>query len=128
MQYRFLYILLITVLISGIWTACDKIEKPLILLSEQIISDGEGLLDTVYVVDSVYVADKHVLLEDFTGHKCVNCPEAALSAHQWAEENGHRLIIYGIHAGFYATPDATGEYTADFTCPTGNEIFSYFLA
>jgi len=79
------------------------------------------------IIDSIFVSNKQVLLEDFTGHKCVNCPTAALMAQELAEDNDHRLIIYGVHAGYYAEPDATGNYIADFRCETSDEIFNSYV-
>lgn len=114
----------VLLLISGLfWTACDQVDEGLVVTNVQEIPQNT---DTVFVIDSVIVNQKQVLLEDFTGHKCVNCPEAGLSAHEWAEEYDHKLIIYAVHAGFQAFPDPSGEYTYDFTNPTGDEIFNYF--
>ncbi len=104
------------------WSACDKVDEPMVLVNEQNIN-----LDLDLPFDSVVVNQKQVLLEDFTGHKCVNCPEAAINAHNLAEEKDHRLIIYSIHAGYYAEPDETGHYTTDFRCATGDEIFNSYL-
>ncbi len=104
-------------------TACDKVDEGLVVTNEQNIPVNT---DTVFVLDSVIVNQKQVLLEDFTGHKCVNCPEAAIVAHEWAEMYDHRLIIYAVHAGFQATPDASGLYTYDFRNPTGDALFNYF--
>jgi len=108
-------------LIALTWTACDKVEEPLILVNEQDIN-----LDLDLPFDSVVITYKQVLLEDFTGQKCVNCPAAAINAHNLAQEKDHRLIIYSIHAGYYAEPDETGNYTADFRCATGDEIFNSY--
>ena len=116
-----MYWLFTAVLFILTWSACDKVDEPLVLVNEQDIN-----LDLDLPFDSVVVTLKQVLLEDFTGHKCVNCPEAAINAHNLAEEKDHRLIIYSVHAGYYATPDETGHYTADFRCATGDEIFNSF--
>lgn len=113
--------LLASVLFVFVWSACDKIEEPLSLVNEQDIN-----LDLDLPFDSVVVNYKQVLLEDFTGIKCVNCPTAAVNAHILAEEKDHKLIIYSVHAGFYAEPDETGHFTDDFRCETGNEIFNNF--
>jgi hypothetical protein len=123
MKNRFHLILIAVVILAG-WTACDKIDEPLKIVSVQNIP--ENINDTLFYMDSVSVTQKQVLLEDFTGHKCVNCPTAGNAAHQWAEDFNHRLIIYGIHAGYQAEPDETGLYTTDFRCPTGDELFNYF--
>lgn len=120
MKYK-IALAIVTIGFFGIfWTACEKADPPLNLIDKQSTTDD--YLDTLYVIDSVSVNTKHVLLEDFTGHKCVNCPEAALEAHNLAEELNHQLIIYSVHAGYYADPDDEGDYTADFTCDAGNEL------
>jgi len=123
MKYRFSLIMVAVVVLIG-WTACDKIDEPIKIVSVQDIP--KNINDTLFYMDSVSVTQKQVLLEDFTGHKCVNCPTAALEAHQWSENYNGRLIIYGVHAGYQALPEATGLYTADFTCPTGDELFNFF--
>ncbi|MDC1244076.1 Omp28-related outer membrane protein [Crocinitomicaceae bacterium] len=73
---------------------------------------------------------KNVLIEDFTGHKCVFCPAAAELAHQLHEANPSRVFTASMHAG----PDGVGDfqtvsppdYPLDFTNPEGVEIGIYF--
>lgn len=123
MKYIVRNTFVLLILASLFWVGCDRVEEGLVVTNVQEIPLNT---DTVFVVDSILVNHKQVLLEDFTGHKCVNCPEAGLEAHEWAEDYDHKLIIYAVHAGFQAFPDQTGEYTYDFTNPTGDEIFNYF--
>ena len=74
--------------------------------------------------------NRNVLIEDFTGHKCVFCPAAAELAHQLHESNPSRVYTASIHAG----PDGIGDfqsvsppdYPLDFTNPEGVEIGVYF--
>jgi hypothetical protein len=126
MQYKNSIILLIFVLSGFGWMACDKIDKPLLVIDKQDIP--VNLTDTVYFIDSVNVTEKQVLLEDFTGHLCVNCPEAALTAHELAATLDPKLIIYSVHAGYYATPDPNPAslYTDDLTSVTGEELYNAF--
>jgi hypothetical protein len=126
MKNKFTPKILLAVAFQFLLSACDKIDQPLIIINEQYTTDG--FLDTLYFADSVTIAGKQVLLEDFTGHKCVNCPEAGLAAHELAEELNHKLIIYSVHAGYYAEPDETGNYTTDFRCETGEELYNDFQA
>jgi hypothetical protein len=73
---------------------------------------------------------RNVLIEDFTGHKCVFCPAAADIAHAIHEANPSRVFIASIHAG----PDGIGDfqsvsppsYPVDFTNSQGVEIGVYF--
>jgi hypothetical protein len=124
MTLRIIYISLLLGFFGTIWTACDKVDEPLVLIDQQSTTDD--LLDTLYFIDSVIVNTKQVLLEEFTGHKCVNCAGASISAHELSEANDHKLIIYGVHAGYYAEPDLTGNYTTDFRTETGNELNTDF--
>ena len=48
---------------------------------------------------------KTVLIKDFTGARCVNCPEAAEYAHELQHRLGEdRIFIMSVHAGFLAQP------------------------
>ena len=49
--------------------------------------------------------NKTVLIKDFTGARCVNCPAAAEAAHQLQQLLGEdRIFILSVHAGFLAQP------------------------
>jgi len=122
---RITYLFILSILFGAVWMACDKIDEPLTLIGEEDIP--QNIDDTVFFVDSTIVLHKQVLLEDYTGHKCVNCPEWAIFAHDLAEELNHNLVIIGIHAGYYAIADPTGDYTADLTTPSGEELYTDFL-
>jgi len=126
MKYRIPFIFFISALFSFSWFACDKIDSPLIEKDKQDIP--VNITDTVYFVDSVNVTEKQVLLEDFTGHLCVNCPEAAIMAHELAASLDHKLIIYSVHAGYYAAPDPNpgAMYAADLTSAPGVELYNDF--
>ena len=46
------------------------------------------------------VVNRSVLIEDFTGQRCVNCPNAADEIHSLQQEYGEDMIIaVGIHGG-----------------------------
>lgn len=66
---------------------------------------------------------KKVLLEDYTGVRCINCPAAAQVAHDLQEEYPGRLIVLGVHAGYLAQP--LGDFP-DFTTEEGEEWYSFF--
>ncbi|GAA0874403.1 hypothetical protein GCM10009118_08110 [Wandonia haliotis] len=42
---------------------------------------------------------RNVLIEDYTGHTCNNCPNAATTAHNLEAANPTRVFSVGIHAG-----------------------------
>lgn len=73
---------------------------------------------------------RNVLIEDFTGHKCVYCPAAADFAHALHEANPDRVYVASIHAGPTGMGDfqsvSPPDYPTDFTNPQGLEIGEYF--
>jgi hypothetical protein len=73
--------------------------------------------------------DRNILIEDFTGHKCIFCPAAADLAHQLQEANPGRVHVASIHAGVDGIGDfqsVDAEYTLDFTNPDGLYIGTWF--
>lgn len=91
-------------------TSCDKIEGP---YTEEIPVDttsGEH--------------QKRILLEDYTGHLCPNCPDAAVLAENLKNNFGNKLVVMAVHAGWFAR--SAGEFTADYTTAAGNEWDTFF--
>lgn len=97
--------------------SCDKIEEP--------FTKKTGNVDTaacpVPEFPAVNSVKKRVLLEDYTGHMCVNCPKAAILAHDLKELHGEQLVLLAIHAGFFAKPTGGGDFTYDFRTEAGTE-------
>ncbi len=108
MKKTLITISILLLLLPFLFVACDKIEEPYL---------KEGA--------SNWTFGRNVLLEEFTGHKCPNCPEASFEAHELQKEHSE-LILISVHAGTFATPNASGIFNTDFRCETGNELESYF--
>lgn len=74
--------------------------------------------------------NRNVIIEDFTGHKCVFCPAAAELAHALHEANPSRVYTASIHAGPGGIGDfqsvSPPDYPLDFTNAQGVEIGQYF--
>lgn len=65
------------------------------------------------------------LLEDFTGHLCVNCPQAHAVADEMKTDMGDTLIILAIHSGGYAKPQ-TAPYENDYRSEMGDQVSTEF--
>jgi len=64
---------------------------------------------------------KTVLIKDFTGVRCVNCPAAADYAHNLQHQlDEDHIFIMSVHAGFLAQP--VGEFP-DFTTEEGSQWY-----
>jgi hypothetical protein len=74
---------------------------------------------------------KTVLIKDFTGARCVNCPAAAEYAHNLQHQLGEdHIFIMSVHAGYLAQPLGqfpdflTDEGTAWYNNHDSNPLFS----
>lgn len=69
---------------------------------------------------------RNVLIEDFTGHKCNNCPNAAEKIEEIKGLSfGNQVYAVGIHVtSFFAGPSA--DYPEDFMTTEGNEYETFF--
>jgi hypothetical protein len=97
---------------------CDKIEAPYRIGPQDNTGGGGGGGDTIVKV-------RKVLLEDFTGHTCGNCPRAGKKADEIKEIHGDKVIIMAVHAGSFANPEPP-KYPNDFRTDVGNEIDQFF--
>ncbi len=100
--------------IAALFAACDKVDGP---YSENPTGNGN---DTGAV--------RKILIEDFTGAKCGNCPRAAEAIDQLKGIYGDRIVSYGVHAGFFAEPNSPGssKFTTDFRTDIGNTLDAEF--
>ncbi len=70
---------------------------------------------------------KNVLIEDFTGHACPFCPDAAFKARELQEMCTDKIIVMSVHAGYFAgTKDFGPDFSYDFTTEAGHDLDSYF--
>jgi len=113
--------ILATVAILG--TACDIVEAP-------YLKNPIGPVDTTKNDTSTTMVRsggvQNVLLEDYTGHTCGNCPEAADIATSIATKNPGRVIVMAVHVGVFAVPEFP-DYPADYRTAVGNTLDETFL-
>jgi hypothetical protein len=102
---------LVSIAVSLLILSCDKIEAPY-KTTGNIITEPE-------------VTTRKVLLEDYTGHTCVNCPAAAKLASDLKALYGDRLIILGVHAGHFAAPSSP-PFDLDMRSEVGNAWNNHF--
>jgi hypothetical protein len=104
-------IVLLAIALGTLLTSCDYIDAP--------YTEDNG---TVNPTDTVV---RKILLEDFTGHQCVNCPAAAVLAHELQMLFPERISLVSIHAGYFADL-VSPNYMYDFTCSTGDQLHTAF--
>jgi hypothetical protein len=67
---------------------------------------------------------RKVLIEDYTGMKCTNCPSAASTIDSLKKYYGDNIVAVSIHAGVYAKP--SGIFVKDFRTESGTIYNSNF--
>lgn len=71
--------------------------------------------------------NRSVLIEDFTGQRCVNCPNAADEIHSLQQEYGEDVIIaVGIHGGPMAVYPNPGKGIVGLATETGDNYNTYW--
>lgn len=66
---------------------------------------------------------RKVLIEEFTGVRCVNCPAGTVEAQRLIEQYQGQVIAVAIHAGSFAQPYP--ESIVDFRVPETASLLSY---
>ena len=69
---------------------------------------------------------RKVLLEEYTGFRCGNCPNATEIAHELKYKYGHNLVLVSIHSGSFADTSKEAHYKYYFPTETGDALYSYF--
>jgi len=121
---------LVVALFIGL-ASCEKVNDPY----EGIVIEGPDTtttnpidtnqIDTTGDYDITYQSHKTLLVEEFTGLKCGNCPEgsdwiAAKSSSNDAED----FVFIAYHVGSLASPDASGKYALDLTNPQAEKFYT----
>ena len=112
-------------------TSCDKIDNPI----EPVYGDLDTSLypgPGFYVFpefDATFPSNvRNILIEDYTGHTCGNCPSAAVLAHDIKEANPGRVFVSSVHAAPNSEfqdvsepgDDDYPKYSHDFRTEEGN--------
>ena len=88
------HIILGMAMAAGCLTACDEVDS-----------------DKRFIGPVVPEARKNVLIEDFTGQKCVNCPSAADMAASLQQLYGaEHVVTVSIHGGSLSRDEATDKF------------------
>ncbi len=106
------------VLLSVVFFSCDLVQPPdnsLYYIADTVSNSSTDTQATVV---------KKVLMVDFTGIQCVNCPNAHEQIHQLQNVYPDKVVAVVIHGTLLAYP--YGDYHTDLRTTEGNAIISDF--
>lgn len=107
--------------------SCNKIDKPFVEQVDTFVPDSSAFPDTNTNTQ------RHVLIEEFTGHTCAPCPGGAKLLRQLQatyEAAGKKLFLIGIHEGSQAYPHLAPDTTflTEFRVKSGTELANNFFS
>jgi thiol-disulfide isomerase/thioredoxin len=123
---KIIYQIIALILIIIINISCDYVKNANPPLDP---TSGGGAATNVYISDSTINSDpnlKKVLVEDYTGHKCGNCPEAAVVLTGLEATYGDKIVPLAVHAGFFAATSPVAVYPTDFKTTAGTAYNTQF--
>lgn len=100
--------IILTAAAALMMTACDVIEPN----------------DRLTPTDEYPQSNRVVLVEEYTGHRCVNCPDGAEVIKDMIKLSGNKVIPVSIHCGPFSSP--TPSFPNDFRTAVGNEYEEHF--
>ena len=83
--------------------ACKEIPP---VINPQMNVDTDACELDIDVTDQT----RHVLMEEFTGVRCVNCPSGSEVLEAIVGQYGEKVVAISIHAGSFSNPYAESQY------------------
>jgi hypothetical protein len=106
-----------------IFAACDKVKNP----NQNPNAVTNCVLSAPVVkTNSLTSGFRKILLEDYTGHTCGNCPRAAEDAETIIGNLKDSVVVMAIHAGTQFAPPSPPDYVDDFRTDPGTAWDSNF--
>ncbi len=100
-----------------------------LLCGSLLLQSCTKVSDPYYTVKSVIVdtTKRSVLIEDYTGHRCPNCPPAGKMANSLQEIYHGQVYAMAVHAGDFAKPMPNDpDLYPDYRCAAGDAWNTYF--
>lgn len=102
------------ILISTLLFACNKVKNP-------VIPKPCNLKDIHITKTNATTVDiRKVLVQDYTGHKCGNCPRGAEAMEAIHVKYPGKIIPMSVHAGNQFSPPVLPDFPEDFRTAVGN--------
>lgn len=105
-------------------TACDEELNP--YPEEEVFNECDpSFNDTIYRGSSTH--QRKIILEDFTGQQCTNCPMANDVAKTITDEHPEDVILVALHSsGPFSEPDPENGFPLDLNTETGQKLVQQY--
>lgn len=107
-----------------LFAACDEETNP---YPEEIFNNNCNPInnDTIYYLDDS--SQRKILLEDFTGQQCTNCPTATEIAKNILNDYPEDIILVGLHnSGPFSEQDISNGFPLDLETETGAHLITQY--
>lgn len=127
-------IFFLSLTLAFILNACDYVQNPY-PAANQNAGDATTCDTPTFPVIATHI--RKILVEDYTGHTCGNCPKAADELKYCDSVYAGQIIPLAVHVGYFAEPcpphalppgAPTGSYAADYRTPVGDQYDNVFKA
>ncbi len=110
---------------------CKEIGPPIVLQAPPVVkgSKQSGLIsDSTYIETSIPAADsKRVMMEEFSGQNCPNCPTGHAAVEQIIANNSGKISAATLHTNFFA-PQSNPIAPVDFRTTFATDIINTYGA
>lgn len=113
------------IFVISVFIACDKVKHP-----DQKPPAVKHCVDTSIMIvktNATVNGFRKVLIEDYTGHYCGNCPRAAETATTIESAKKDSVVVIAVHSGSSFSPPVLPDYPEDFRTQTGTTDWDGFF-
>ncbi len=110
-------------LLSFWLVSCQEVNDLIQLYPPPGVND-QLVLDSTYTTNNTSIQQKRVLIEDYTGDMCDNCPNAQTQSINIENANPGLISVIGIHCTSLAAP---WPGYPDYRTANGTQLMSYFF-
>ncbi len=105
-------------IIATFFVSCDYVNNAIPPSTAASGTTGSAGIDLSDSIISSNPSQRKAMVEDYTGHKCGNCPAAAQQLMSLEGTNLDKIVPIAVHAGYFAK--VAGTYTTNFQTADGD--------
>ena len=88
----------------------------------QVIPENEQILESFTPADTSQIKRTSLLIE-YSGWRCMNCPNAAAVAHDLQEQYGEELVVVVMHPASNPNTRYGNNQSVNYTCPEADSVY-----